>query len=365
MAAPFDSNGRYSGGISLVANEIANAADILSENKITLIKFETCRRKRQKESTGRFSLSNVLNTLQVYFALPREIKSSDADILYFHTSVKFSLLKDLFVIRHAKAVTGIKTVLHIHFADYHKIITGKRFLDRLMLRWIQRFVDHTVFLSLATMAEFIARGVDEKNCSVIYNFCNLNISEKQINEKLSKNREITKFLFVGTISGRKGIFNALRCLREIDEPFEIHVCGVPIDKVTEEFFDKYRNAMGNKLIYHGYLSGTDKADVYYNSDVLLLPSYGEGMPIVILEAYAAGCAVITTTVGAIPEIVNEKNGMLVTPGDRAQLHQALSSYLKMPNDKLKEIQKHNYAVGKNYSIETFIKNISDICDQLL
>ena len=59
---------------------------------------------------------------------------------------------------------------------------------------------------------------------------------------------------------------------------------------------------------------------------VVLPSYHEGLPMAILEGMAAGKAIISTTVGAIPEVVTGENGALVEPGDVIALAQALLQY---------------------------------------
>lgn len=51
------------------------------------------------------------------------------------------------------------------------------------------------------------------------------------------------------------------------------------------------------------------------SATLVLPSYHEGLPMSVLEGMASGKAIISTTVGAIPEVIKEQNGILVQPGD--------------------------------------------------
>lgn len=56
---------------------------------------------------------------------------------------------------------------------------------------------------------------------------------------------------------------------------------------------------------------------------MVLPSYHEGLPMAILEGMAAGKAIISTVVGAIPEVVGEENGILVKPGDVPALAEAL------------------------------------------
>ena len=64
----------------------------------------------------------------------------------------------------------------------------------------------------------------------------------------------------------------------------------------------------------------DAADLLRDVDILVVPSHNEGMPYVVLEAMAAGCAVVAFAVGGIPEIIGSGDlGVLVDPGDVAAM----------------------------------------------
>lgn len=66
--------------------------------------------------------------------------------------------------------------------------------------------------------------------------------------------------------------------------------------------------------------GEEKLRLFSESDIFVLPSYGEGMPMVVLEAMGAGLPLIVSAVGAIPEFIKEgRNGLFVRPGDVPQL----------------------------------------------
>ena len=73
----------------------------------------------------------------------------------------------------------------------------------------------------------------------------------------------------------------------------------------------------------------DVAQLFAAADVVVLPSYEEGLPAVICEAMMVGRAVIATPVGGIPEIVrNQDTGLLVTVGDDAALAVALRQVIE-------------------------------------
>jgi len=71
-----------------------------------------------------------------------------------------------------------------------------------------------------------------------------------------------------------------------------------------------------------------------NADILVSPSYSEGMPTVILEAMVSGCAVIASNVGAVCDEVDELNGWLIEAGDKKNLKETLIKAIEISDEKL-------------------------------
>ena len=82
------------------------------------------------------------------------------------------------------------------------------------------------------------------------------------------------------------------------------------------------------------------------ADVLVLPSLAENLPVVLIEAQATGVPVVASDVGGVREIVDERSGRLVPPGDRAALATAIEAVLEHP-------QAYNRAVIAARARETF------------
>ena len=93
---------------------------------------------------------------------------------------------------------------------------------------------------------------------------------------------------------------------------------------------------------------------------MVLPSYGEGLPITILEALHFGMPVITTKVGAIPEIINENIGTLLLPGDVIGLKNSLKYYSELPNSNLKAISLRCMMESEKYSFPIFASKLVEI-----
>lgn len=129
-----------------------------------------------------------------------------------------------------------------------------------------------------------------------------------------------RLLFVGGDFKRKGGEVLLDALREIAGPWHL-------DAVT-------RSALPSdeRVTVHNDLHPSDPQllDLYQQADAFVFPSLGDAVPWVILEAMASGTPVISTAVGAIPEMVPRNTGIIVPPKDARALRSALESLLHDP-----------------------------------
>src|SRR5205085_11381091 len=109
----------------------------------------------------------------------------------------------------------------------------------------------------------------------------------------------------------------------------------------------------------GPVFGADKVKLLSGSDVLLLPSYSEGLPYALLEAMAAGVPVIATPVGAIPDVVSDGiHGFLVPPRDGKAIAEAIA-VLAGDREKLSWMSRAcRRRVRAAFSIERLAQEIS-------
>ncbi len=357
IVAPFDSKGRYKGGISSIVNTLYDSGELQKKNVI-ITKFDTCRIARENITEGRFNYINIRNSLEVFRELPKTINADNPDTMYFHTSVGLAFLKDCLIILYIKRLFPlIKIVLHIHFADYDKIMPRKIFTRKIIVSILRKNVDNIIFLSEKTREEFIENGIEKQKTTVVYNFSTLHYKESVLKNKTG----IIKFLFVGSLTNRKGIYDIISALKRVHGDYEFHICGDFVKKGMKQEFDLSINEIKNRIFFHGFVTGTEKERIFANSDVLVLPSYGEGLPVVILEAYSAGCAVVSTYVGAIPEIVNENSGSVLEPGNIDGLCTILQKYVSNGRDFLSKQQEFNYKLSSKYTVKEFSNDVYNAC----
>jgi len=152
-----------------------------------------------------------------------------------------------------------------------------------------------------------------------------------------------KFVFVGRFERRKGVEELNKALIQLKDKtnFEFHFIG-PIPEVNKL---KLPN-----VFYHGSINDAEimKAKVR-EMDVLVCPSYSEGMPNVIMEAMACGLAVIATDVGAIKLMVDESNGVLIKSSDPEVIGDAIFQLNSLGVTKLMELKQASLdKVRNNY-----------------
>jgi glycosyltransferase involved in cell wall biosynthesis len=158
----------------------------------------------------------------------------------------------------------------------------------------------------------------------------IGIEEKWLAQSPSSPKKPRKFIFTGRFERRKGIQELNKALAKIGktQPFDFEFIG-PIP-------EKHRLHAPN-IHYHGAIYDEDEIiRIVSGGDVLVCPSYAEGMPTVILEAMARGLAVIATDVGAVQELVSAGTGWLIKPAKRIALEEALQEAITLPDEQLQQ-----------------------------
>jgi len=249
--------------------------------------------------------------------------------------------------------------IHVHgsrFADY---LNKSPFFLRLICRIILKRVDNVIALT-PNLAALFNEKLDICSSTYCYNGADIPC---QYDESLKYQKRTIECIFLSNLMKDKGVLDLLEAVvRANKEGISVflHLAG-EIEAGLEDSVYKYLVAYPEILEYHGPVSGFDKDSLLYKSSIFILPSYDEGVPISLLEAYANGCAVITTEVGGIPEVFqNVKNGFFCKPGDPISI---VDSIRRLESDRsvLQEIGRSNrvYAT-KNFSRQSFGSRLVEI-----
>jgi glycosyltransferase involved in cell wall biosynthesis len=135
------------------------------------------------------------------------------------------------------------------------------------------------------------------------------------------NNTIPQFLFVGRNDRVKGLNEIIRVIEALPFPVQLNIVG--------------QEGISTKRVkYHGVINEESMLrKIYEQNDTLIMNSYSEGMPTVILEAMAVGRPVISSNVGAIEALVDHTNGRLFTAGDSGALKDAVHWFVALPADQ--------------------------------
>lgn len=144
---------------------------------------------------------------------------------------------------------------------------------------------------------------------------------------------VGRLLFVGRLAAVKGVpvlFEALAQLHEARPDVTLCLVG---DGPERAALEAEAQALGltHALQFTGYRDADFVADALTRADVLVLPSFAEGVPVVLMEAMAARLPVVATSVAGVGELVEDTvSGFLVPPGNAAELARAILAALDAP-----------------------------------
>lgn len=241
----------------------------------------------------------------------RLLRDRKIRVVHIHTAAGGSFDKHAWYAALARLL-GRKVVLHSHASRFKVWYEGLSERHRRRVRKVLSRLDRLIVLSASWRDFFVSIGVSPDKVSILNN-----ITDPADREKVArKPGEPVRLLFLGEIGPRKGVFDLLKAMALLQDSAPgkawLEIGG---NKNEEALKEAIRSQHLEPCVhFNGFVSGDLKKELLSRTDVFVLPSYNEGLPISILEAMSYGCAVISTPVGGIPEVVRE-NGILVQPGD--------------------------------------------------
>jgi glycosyltransferase involved in cell wall biosynthesis len=262
---------------------------------------------------------HVVQSLRARAALSRALRAWPADVVLLHTqSIALAARR---IMRSLPVALSVDTSI----ADWSAMpawaatrgaphaTAPSRLLERRALR--------SAALVLA-WTDWARRGIErEEPCARVVEH-HPGIDLERFSPASRQARARPRVLFVGGRFAEKGGEDLLAALG--DELGR----GVELDLVTPAEIAPREGVRTHRL---GPAS-PELVELYRQADVLCLPTYGDTNPWVLLEAMACGCAVVSTRVGAIPELLDDgRAGVLVDHGDRRGLRDALTALLDDPS----------------------------------
>lgn len=241
----------------------------------------------------------------------------------------------------AALLLRIPNIVTIHIPPYHYIDVGKKYFKIkhfLYLKFSQMFTysfaSHVLFVSVQAYQEVVFRDlVSRKKTSLIQNGIDLK-SFTDNNIYLSQNRENTNSIkticFVGRLDRQKGVdilLSALKLISVNSSEFRLLIVGDGPE--LHALQETAKNGLADQVVFLGYRDNV--REILMVSDIFVLPSRFEGMPIALLEAMAAGLPAVVTNVGDNAHLVHDGvTGYVVPSNNPSALAEKLQILMDNP-----------------------------------
>lgn len=286
-------------------------------------------------------LSNYKGIYEIFNFIPTTVKGSRIDKL---VAFLFAYLKLVIVL-----IFGNYKIIHIHGASYNSfwrksyIISLVNFFhkkviyhihgggfeefyksDPIKIKRVLLKCDVVVVLS-EYWKLFFQNEIGCNRVEVIRNMIERPIVfHNNVNDSL-----LCHFTLLGLLGQNKGVYDLLKVINKnkiyYRGKLKLHLGGDGEIENVNSFIDKYD--LSDLVVYEGWVSGKVKQELLSNTNVYILPSYKEGLPLSVIEAMSYSLPIIATPVGGIPELVDCNNGILVDPGNMEQIENAIMFFL--------------------------------------
>jgi glycosyltransferase involved in cell wall biosynthesis len=278
--------------------------------------------------------------------------------VHVNMAERLSLVRKSAVVAMCRAL-GIPVVLHLHAAQLHHFYRALPAPLQRLTRWIFSLPSCVVVLGAAARRFVIEElGVPPRKVEIVINGVPEPAADRAEGAADGKRR----VLFLGNLSERKGVSDLLAALA-LDEftagSLEVVIAG---GGDVAGYEAKARSlGLQDTVRFTGWCGQDQVAELMARSDVLVLPSYDEGLPLVILEALANGVAVVCTPVGEIPAVLTDGvTASFVTPGDVPGIAAALQKVLDEPG-LLQALGRDGRALyERQFSLSRFFASVARI-----
>jgi glycosyltransferase involved in cell wall biosynthesis len=222
-------------------------------------------------------------------------------------------------------------VVKAHGSDINENL-HKPLRQKLMRKWLNNAT--RIFCAsnaLATKLESV--GINKTSIETNYNGVDKTVFFPTNEEAKGDGIQI---LFVGNLIVQKGVCELYQAFKSIQSEFDYSLTFVGTGNMRSKLESWVaQDDLSSKVKFCGSLKLAQVADKIRHASILVLPSYREGVPNVLLEAFASGIPVVATKVGGIPEVVVEETGILVDAQDTNSLISGMKEALSREWDKNK------------------------------
>jgi len=289
------------------------------------------------------NIKKIVYFLIAYGKIIQRFRTNKPDIVHIHMSYKGSFKRKYLIHKLCKK-HGVKDVIHLHGSEFEKWYNNSKESQQEKIRTLLR--ESSSFIVLGEKWNSVIKGIEPKTNTIVVS--NTIAIPK---ETVRWNEDKFQVLFLGVLIERKGVKDLLKAINKLVKEKKIGKMKFVIagtgkeEQILHEMCKE--QGLNDYVTFAGWTVGEKKKDLLLDSQLLVLPSYNEGLPIAILEAISYGLPVVSTDVGDISSaVVDGYNGYLIKPGEVDKLAEKMclvsqdkDAYIRMSESSRKLAEK--------------------------
>ena len=288
----------------------------------------------------------------------------DFNLIHAHCAYPDGLAAVLF-----GKIVGKPVLITAHGSDV-KIYPKEHKAWRILTAWALSQADRIIAVSSELKREIGKLGVDLGKVRVIFNGVDTGLFHLLSKPAVLRQKglsNIKRVIYVGRLDRQKGIMVLLQVMANLivlEKDLELVVVGTNKGKKEDEEVIATARGLGlRKRVRFVDMVPIAEVPLWLAvSDVFVLPSFSEGLPLALVEALACGKPVVSTTCGGPEDIVTEEVGILVPPGDAKALADAIGYVLDHPEQY--DATKISSYASERFSLEKISTQIFDLYSSL-
>ena len=290
--------------------------------------------------------------------LKETVKNINPDIIHSH-----NIHPHLFRLAKLKKELKYKLIAELHYPEIElDYILQKILLKPVMILLKQFSSNIDLFVSQSILEEnwLIKNGIPKSKIDIVFT---PHIKENLLH--IPKTRNENYILYLSRIVPRKGVHILIKALDILIKKYNIKTKLIIAGKADYKYLKEIKNMISTMELNEyisipGILEEEEKINLTSRAKIFCLPSIADYHPLALIEAQALGTPVVSTKVGAIPEIViNNKTGILVEPQNPYKLAEAIKTIFEDDN-LYKKLSMNAKKWAENFTLEKVVNTLEEL-----
>ena len=336
--------------IGELARKVENKTGNLQEH----IEYYTIRKRYLKKWRSLYSY------FKIHAEIIKDLKKNDGlpDLVHVHVAMKAGLIA-----LYMKWKYKIPYVLTEHWTGYYPQSKDSLFNKSVFERYLVRLIIRNASV-LLPVSQALGDQISQNWARIPFRKISNVVDTRFFYRTKYRKPHPFRFIHISSLLYQKnpeGIINCFIHLLKSGHNAELVLVG-PLNTSVNKLLNLHASE-SKKFRTTGEISYEEVGNELRNADALIMFSYYENMPCVILEALCSGLPVIASQVGGIPEVINPENGILVAAGNEQMLLEAMQNMLANYNSF--ECGVNSLTASATYSYEKVGKEIVQVYEEIL